>query len=104
VTVRIYAAVTAMLAWFALALQCYLTVTLSISNGKTLVAGLISFFSYFTILRNLLAAVVLSGSVRAPKAGLGAVFASVTVPSGTAVYIAIVGIVYSLLPRHIRNP
>ncbi|HEY6371319.1 MAG TPA: hypothetical protein VIX37_12130 [Candidatus Sulfotelmatobacter sp.] len=37
---RIYAPVTAILGWFALALQCYLTVTLSISNGKR-VAGLI---------------------------------------------------------------
>jgi hypothetical protein len=101
---RIYATVTAILTWLALALQCYLTVTLSISNGKTLVAGLISFFSYFTILTNLLAAVVLSCSARAPKAGLGAFFASVTVRSGTAVYIAIVGIVYSLLLRHIWNP
>ncbi|MGC1647719.1 MAG: hypothetical protein WA741_18005, partial [Candidatus Sulfotelmatobacter sp.] len=64
---RIYAIVTAILTWLGLALQCYLTVTLSISIGKTLVAGLISFFSYFTILTNLLAAVVLSCSARAPK-------------------------------------
>ena len=49
-------------------------------------------------------AVVLSCSARAPKADPRAFFASVTVQSGTAVYIAIVGIVYSLLLRHIWNP
>jgi hypothetical protein len=101
---RIYAIVTAILGWFALALQCYLTVTLSISNGKTLFAGLITFFSYFTILTNLLVAVVLSLSVWAPNARWGNFVSRATVQSGTAVYIAIVGIVYSLLLRQIWNP
>lgn len=102
--VRVYATGTAILAWTALALQCYLTATLSISNGETLVAGLITFFSYFTVLTNLLVAVVLSCSAWAPKAGPGAFLARVTVQSATAVYIAIVAIVYSLLLRHIWNP
>jgi hypothetical protein len=102
--VRIYATVTAILAWFAIALQCYLTVTLSISNGKTLGAGLITFFGYFTILTNWLVAVVLSFSACTRKAGSVGFFFRATVQSGTAVYIAIVGIVYSLLLRQIWNP
>jgi hypothetical protein len=101
---RIYATVTAALGWFALALQCYLTVTLSIANGKTLIAGIITFVSYFTILTNLLVAVVLSFSVWAPGMRWGAFFSRATVQSGTAVNIAIVGIVYSLLLRQIWAP
>jgi hypothetical protein len=101
---RIYATITAALAWFALALQCYLTVALSIANGKTLIAGVIVFVSYFTILTNLLVAVVLSFSLWAPGTRWGAWFSRPTVQSGTAVYIAIVGIVYSLLLRHIWDP
>ena len=101
---RIYATITAALAWFALALQCYLTVTLCIANGKTLIAGVIVFVSYFTILTNLLVAVVLSFSRWAPGTRWGAWFSRATVQSGTAVYIAIVGIVYSLLLRHIWDP
>jgi hypothetical protein len=101
---RIYATITAALAWFALALQCYLTVTLSVANGKTLIAGVIVFVSYFTILTNLLVAVVLSFSLWAPGTHWGAWFSRPTVQSGTAVYIAIVGIVYSLLLRHIWDP
>jgi hypothetical protein len=103
-TMRIYATMTAALAWFALALQCHLTVTLSIANGKTLIAGVIVFFSYFTILTNLLVAVVLSFSLWALGTRWGAWFSRPTVQSGTAVYIAIVGIVYSLLLRHIWDP
>ena len=103
-TRRICAMGTAALAWFALALQCYLTVSLSIANGKTLIAGIIIFFSYFTILTNLLVAVGLSSSTLAPDTRLGAWFSRATVQSGTAVYIAIVGIVYSLLLRHIWDP
>ncbi len=102
--VRIYSTVTAILGWFALALQGYLTVTLSISNGKTLIAGLITFFSYFTILTNLLVAVVLSFSVWASHTRWGTFASRASVQSGTAVCIAIVGIVYSLLLRQIWNP
>ncbi len=101
---RIYVTVIAALGWFALALQCYLTVSLSLANGKTLTAGVITFFSYFTILTNLLVAIVLSCSLWAPKNRLGAFFAGAMAQSGTAVYIAIVGIVYSLLLRHIWDP
>lgn len=101
---RLYATVTAALGWFALALQCYLTITLSIANGKTLVAGIIIFISYFTILTNLLVAVVLSLSVGASGSRWGAFLSRATVQSGAAVSIAIVGIVYSLLLRQIWDP
>ena len=101
---RIYATVTAALGWFALALQCYLTVSLSIAKGGTLVAGIITFISYFTILTNLLVALVLSLPVWAPGRRWGVFFSRATVQSATAVYIAIVGIVYSLLLRQIWDP
>jgi hypothetical protein len=90
---RIYATVTAALGWIALALQCYLTVSLSIAKGGTMIAGIIPFISYFTSLTNLLVALVLSLPVWSPASRWGVFFSRATVQSATAVYIAIVGIV-----------
>jgi hypothetical protein len=97
-------AVVAVLAWLALVLQGYLTISLSIANGNGVLAGVITFFSYFTILANLLVAMVLTCAVWAAHTRVGAFFSRPTVQSGTAVYIAIVGIVYILLLREIWNP
>jgi hypothetical protein len=96
--------ILALLEWFALSLQCWLTVNLSISNGKTLLGGVLTFFSYFTILSNLLVALALSFILWNPGSRLGGFFARATTQSGVAVYIAIVGIVYSLVLRQIWNP
>jgi hypothetical protein len=101
---RLYAMVTAALGWFALTLQCYLTVSLSIANGKTLIARLVTFFRYFTILTNLLVALILTRSAWRPSARRGAFLSRAVVQSGTAVYTALVGIVYALLLHQIWNP
>jgi hypothetical protein len=58
-----------------------------------------TYFSFFTILTNLLVALVFTAvAMRA------AAFSSPSVQGGTAVYIAIVGIVYQLLLRQLWNP
>lgn len=94
----------ALTGWFALALQLYLTLQLSLANGKTLSAGLVIYFGFFTILTNLIVAVALSAQLVWPQTGAGQFFARPDVNTAVAAYIAVVGIVYSLLLRHIWDP
>jgi len=101
---RAYAATLALLEWIALALQCYLTLTLSVEDGQTVFEGTINFFSYFTILSNLIVALVLTCSRWSPQSRWGSIFACPTVQSAAAVYITIVAIVYSLVLRNIWDP
>jgi hypothetical protein len=100
----IYAATLALLEWIALALQCYLTLTLSVENGKTVLEGTINFFSYFTILSNLIVAVVLTCSRWSPQSRAGSFFARPRAQSAAAVYTTIVGVAYSLVLRNIWDP
>ena len=96
---RIYAITGALLAWFALVLQLYLVIVQS-PPGLAMLGEVITYFSFFTILTNLLVALVFT-AVALRAAGP---FLSPPVQGGTAVYIAIVGIVYQLLLRQLWNP
>jgi hypothetical protein len=101
---RALMAVIAIAAWSALLLQFPLSIATSRSNGMTLIGAVITYFSFFTILTNLIAALGLTFSLLAPSSRWGAFFSSAGVSSGTALYIAMVGTVYSLLLRHLWNP
>jgi hypothetical protein len=87
------ASIVAFLAWFALAFQLYLTQG-SIAN----------YFSYFTILSNLLVAVGLTFSVFLPTTKTGKFFSSLSVQAAIALYILIVGLVYNVILRGIWTP
>jgi hypothetical protein len=93
---RIYAITGALLAWFALVLQLYLVIVQS-PPGLAMLGMVVTYFSFFTILTNLLVALVFTAIA------LGRVL-SQSIQGGTAVYIAIVGIVYQLLLRQLWNP
>lgn len=101
---RIYMAVTAIIGWFALALQFYLQVTRALTHGLSVSGAIINYFSYFTILTNLLVVLGLTFSLWMPDSSWGRFFSNSTVRAGTAVYITIVGVTYSLLLRHLWNP
>ena len=81
---------TALIAWFAIILQCYLT-TGSLTN----------LFSYFTILTNLLIAVFLTAGFLFSKNGKGSFFKDSSVRSAIALYIFIVALVYNTVLRGI---
>src|SRR5580704_19483741 len=93
---RIYAITGALLTWFALVLQLYLVIVQS-PPGLAMLRELITYFSFFTILTNLLVALVFTAIAVRPAAGWVQFFSSPSIQGGTAVYIAIVGIVYQLL-------
>jgi hypothetical protein len=99
---RIYAAIGALLGWFALALQLYLMLVQA--PGPERLGAVITFFSFFTILTNILTALVFSAVALQPKGGWGRWLRQPSVQAATAVYIAIVGMVYQLLLRQLWNP
>ena len=99
-----YAATLALLEWFALALQFYLALSLSVENGTGLLQGTVNYFSYFTILSNLIVALVLTCSRWSPNSRWGSLFARPTTQSAAAAYITIVGLVYSPVLRGIWDP
>jgi hypothetical protein len=101
---RVTAAVLACVAWFALGLQLYLMIATAPAGGSTALVRVVNYFSFFTILTNLLVALVLTVPLVAAETAWGRFFASAAMRAGTAVYIAIVGATYSLLLRQLWNP
>ncbi len=95
-------AVIAAVAWFALVLQLLLMVQQA-APGHSLHA-ILNYFSFFTILTNLLVALVATFPLLAAHAVAGQFFLRPSTQSATAVYIAIAGTTYSLLLRHLWNP
>lgn len=95
---RLYSGFGAAIGWFALALQLVLilTVTSDLSVGERAV----NFFSYFTILSNILTALMLTAAWR----GMGGVIARPGVQTAIVVYMTVTGIVYTLILARIWNP
>jgi len=97
-------AIAAVLGWIALILQSYVTISYSLSKGMSFLGGVVAYFSYFTILTNLLVAASYTFQLLKPGSRYGVFFSSTKVKSAIAVYITIVGLVYSLLLRHLWKP
>jgi hypothetical protein len=96
-------AIAAFLGWLGLGIQFYLMLIQSPPGGMAIAATIVSYFSFFTILTNLLTAVVLTLALNPYSRG-GKWASRPSVQAATAVYIAIVGITYSLLLRDLWNP
>lgn len=101
---RVYQTLTAGLSWFAVGLQFYITTSRSLSSGKTLFGTIVFLLSFFTILTNLLVAVTLTLPLAGSKSRAAEFFVSPGVRSAVAAYIAMVGISYNLLLRHLWSP
>lgn len=95
-------AVIAATAWFALVLQLLLMVQHAAPG--TWLHAVVNYFSFFTILTNLLVALGTTVPVLAPHSVAGQFFLRPSSQTAIAVYIAIVGITYSLLLRKMWNP
>lgn len=94
----------ALVAWFGVLLQLALSLQLAVANGKTALDGLVVYLGYFTVLTNSLVAVSLSWLLLSPHSAPGRWFQRPGVASAIAVSIAIVGLAYHLLLRHVWNP
>jgi hypothetical protein len=101
---RFSATIIALLAWYALTLQLYLVIVTARTTGISVATAVVNYFSFFTISTNLLIALVLTLSLKTTPSNASTLARCPTVQSATAVYIAIVGIVYSLALRNIWAP
>lgn len=101
---RRFVAVSAVLGWTGLAIQLYLILYSRWSLEASLLGGLVSFFSYFTVLTNTLVATVLTCEWTSRDSAARRWFLQPWVSSGIAVSIAVVGLAYSLLLRHLWHP
>lgn len=97
-------AVAAVLGWAGLSAQMYLILGTRWEIGASLLGGLISFFSFFTVLTNTLVAVVLTCELTVRESAAKRWFLQPSVSSGIAVSIAVVALAYSLLLRHLWHP
>lgn len=96
---RTAAALLALLGWAAIGLQYYLTMQTNGVMGLSQIEGIVRFFSYFTIQANILVALVLTAF--AIKSGPDEWLVHPFVRSAVAAYIAMVGLVYVVLLRHL---
>jgi len=94
----------ALLAWFGLGLQLYVILVGAHAKGISTIAEVVRFFSFFTILTNILVALTLTASLPQTATNDRHFFRRATVQSAVAVYIAFVGLAYSLLLRHLWDP
>jgi len=94
----------AILGWSGLAIQLELVLFARWQSGASVVGGLVSYFSFFTILTNTLAASVLTCAADTPPSKGRAFFLQPWVSSGIAVSIIVVGAAYSLLLRQLWQP
>ncbi|MBP6589424.1 MAG: Pr6Pr family membrane protein [Chitinophagaceae bacterium] len=96
--------ILAAISWFALILQFRIMINSGAVTGLSRPMLAANFFSYFTILSNLLVAVSISFQLNFPKSKQGQFFSSSSVSTAIAVYIFIVGLVYNLVLRGIWSP
>jgi hypothetical protein len=99
-----FVAVAALAGWMGLAIQQYLIFYSRWESGASLLGGLINCFSFFTVLTNTLAVVVLSYAVVHRDSSAKRFFLAPKVSSGIAVSIVVVGLAYNLLLRHLWQP
>jgi hypothetical protein len=95
-------AVLSTIGWLAIILQFYLLIT----NRKLSIAStVVQFFSYFTILTNILVAIYSSISLLAsPPKKFNWWFTSPCSATALTVYIVIVGLVYNIILRFLWSP
>ncbi|WP_460155797.1 Pr6Pr family membrane protein [Pseudomonas sp. S2_H10] len=101
---RHFVAVAATLGWAGLSIQMYLVFHSRWTLGASLIGGLMSFFSYFTVLSNTLVATVLTCEWTSRESAARRWFLQPWVSSAIAVSIAVVSLAYNLLLRHLWHP
>ena len=99
-----FVAAAALVGWAGLAIQQYLIFYSRWESGASLLGGLINFFSFFTVLTNTLAVVVLSYAWVKRDCAAKRFFLAPGISSGIAVSILVVGLAYNLLLRHLWQP
>lgn len=99
-TERGLALLLAAVAWFALALQLWLSLQLGLQSGKGALGGLVAYLGYFTILSNGFVALVATARARGRDGFLARPMAG----GCASTAIVVVGLGYHFLLREIWDP
>lgn len=99
--IRLFSFIGALLAWAAVLLQLYLII---INRTASIPETLMRFFTFFTILCNILVAVCCTTLAIRPLFNDGRFFSRSGVVSAVAVYITVVGTVYQFILRPLWEP
>ena len=91
-------------AWFGIALQLITAIPNYLAAGKTIARALVLFFSYFTILTNLIVAVTTSAALFFPTSKFGAFCTKPATITAVTLYIVVVGLVYNIVLRPLYHP
>nr|WP_199078178.1 Pr6Pr family membrane protein [Pedobacter sp. ASV19] len=97
----LFLSIIVLLSWFAIVLQFDLTL---INRQLPLLQSIAKFFSYFTILTNILVATAFSFILFRPASRCGRFFSSNKVLTATTVYIIVVGAIYNVVLRPLYSP
>jgi len=100
---KIYLIVAAIIGWFGLLLQLYLILTIK-DSPISFWGRFFNFFSYFTILTNILAALSFTFTLLKSRSKIGSFFRNHIVQSAIAMNIAIVGVVYITVLQKLWQP
>jgi hypothetical protein len=90
----------AILGWLGLVLQLIVSARAATNAGRSPLAGILDALCYFTVLTNLLVAIVATAALTGGRRS----FTSRGVLAATAGYIFVVGLIYSLLLRNLWAP
>lgn len=99
-----FAALLAIVLWFGIVLQFYISISDYLEKGRTLGGAIVQLLSYFTIQTNFLLALLLTLLVLKPRSNWGRFFAAPHVIGAMAAYITIVGLVYHFMLREQFHP
>ncbi|KQW71519.1 hypothetical protein ASE17_01060 [Phenylobacterium sp. Root77] len=99
---RTYRSLAALVVWFGLLLQYYLIV--QGQTGPAFATRTVNFFSYFTILSNLLAGAALSAPTVAPASPLGRFFSAPTVRTAVVLYTSVTAATYIVILQGLWKP
>lgn len=94
-------ALIALLSWLAVIAQFFISMEASTVNTVT---QTVRFFSYFTILTNLMVAVYSTSLWLSPKRSIAVFFSKSKTSTAVTLYILLVGLVYNLVLRGIWQP
>src|SRR5665647_1640697 len=98
---KIFLTVIAIAGWFAIIFQFYLII---LHRKLSLPGTVVQFFSYFTILSNIVVAICCTLVLLKPTSGWGKFFSQPVVVTAVTLHITVVGLVYNLVLRFLWVP
>lgn len=101
---RTLVALIAVVAWFGVFLQLYLSLRLTDAMGMGTSLGLAIYLGYFTVLTNLLVGVAAALPLLVPSSAAAGFFVRPATVGWVTASIAFVGMAYFVLLRHVWNP